>query len=178
MPLTRRDLLAAVLTVAALLVPQASPARSASADVLAPTHVADVDVVAVADGDTVHVLLDGVRTRVRLSRIDAPEHRQAFGQRSEQSLRELVWKKRARMHWSERDRHGRPIVTLIVDGQDASVEQVRRGFAWVYRAYSQDAELLRLEQEARAARRGLWADADPVPPWEWRKSHPRGAPVE
>lgn len=49
-------------------------------------------------------------------------------------------------------------------------ELVRAGLAWWYRHYApRDRELERLEAQARAARRGLWADKDPVPPWEWRK---------
>ena len=58
---------------------------------------------------------------------------------------------------------------MTVDGLDVSEEQVRRGMAWVYRTYSKDPQLLRLEADAREARLGLWADATPVPPWEWRR---------
>jgi endonuclease YncB( thermonuclease family) len=50
---------------------------------------------------------------------------------------------------------------------------VRRGAAWVFRRYSRDPSLLRLEGEARAARRGLWAlpEAERAPPWEWRAAN-------
>jgi len=106
---------------------------------------------------------------LRLARIDAPEHRQAWGQRAEQSLRQLVWKKQVHIEWREVDRNGRPIVTMTVDGLDVSEEQVRRGMAWVYRAYSKDPQLLRIEADAREARLGLWADTAPLPPWEWRR---------
>lgn len=58
---------------------------------------------------------------------------------------------------------------MTVDGVDVGEEQVRRGMAWVYRTYSKDPQLLRLEADAREARLGLWADATPVPPWEWRR---------
>jgi micrococcal nuclease len=134
-------------------------------------EVASADVVAVSDGDTVHLMLNGRRTRVRLAQVDAPEHGQPFGRRSEQSLRDLVWKKTVVLRWSEIDRHGRPIVTITtVAGLDVGEEQVRRGMAWVYRRYSRDATLLRLESEARDERRGLWADPHAVPPWEWRRS--------
>lgn len=137
-------------------------------------EVASAEVVAVSDGDTLHVMLNGIRTRVRLAKVDAPEHGQPFGRRSEQSLRELVWKRTVVLGWREVDRHGRPIVTINVDGLDVSEEQVRRGMAWVYRRYSRDATLLGLEGEAREKRRGLWADPHAVPPWEWRRS--KGTP--
>ena len=148
------------LAIAAALLTQNATAQQA----------ANVEAVAVSDGDTLHVVLGEARVRVRLSRIDAPEHGQAFGRRSEQSLRELVGRKTVLMTWRTSDRHGRPIATIEVDGMDVSREQVRRGMAWVYRRYSRDEDLLRIEQEARDARRGLWSDPHAIAPWEWRRS--------
>lgn len=136
---------------------------------LAPVRTAEVEITSVADGDTVSTYLDGQPVRLRLAAIDAPERGQPWGRRATQSLRELVWKKRVQIEWREVDRYGRPIVTIRVDGRDVSAEQVRRGMAWVFRRYSNDPMLLALEQEARAAKRGLWADPKPVPPWEWRR---------
>ena len=64
---------------------------------------------------------------------------------------------------------------ILPDGRNLNRELVRAGLAWWYRRYApHDAELEALEAEARAARRGLWADPHPVPPWEWR----RGAVTE
>jgi len=137
-------------------------------------HAADVVVTGVSDGDTVTAIIDGRSMRLRLSRIDAPEHRQAWGQRAEQSLRELVWKKPVHIEWRDVDRNGRPIVTMTVNGLDVSEEQVRRGMAWVYRAYSKDPRLLGLEALARESRLGLWTDESPVPPWEWRRLQREG----
>ena len=58
-----------------------------------------------------------------------------------------------------------------------NTEQVRRGMAWVYRQYSKDRARYALESDARAARRGLWADSQPAPPWEWRKMATGQAPM-
>jgi micrococcal nuclease len=58
--------------------------------------------------------------------------------------------------------------------QNLSHELVRAGFAWWFRRYSSDATLEALEAEARAARRGLWADPNAVPPWEWRAAVRQG----
>ncbi len=134
----------------------------------------DVLVTGVSDGDTVTAMIDGRPMRLRLSRIDAPEHRQAWGQRAEQSLRELVWKKLVHIEWREVDRNGRPIVMMTVEGLDVSEEQVRRGMAWVYRAYSKDARLLGLKALARESRLGLWTDESPLPPREWRRLQREG----
>ena len=141
----------------------------AAAEAAQPVHSIEVVVTGISDGDTAKVELGGKSVRLRLARIDAPEHEQDWGNRSEQSLRELVYKKLVRIEWRKVDRNGRPIVTMTVGGIDVSTEQVRRGMAWVYRAYSMDQELLRLEANAREAKLGLWADPAPVPPWEWRR---------
>ena len=52
---------------------------------------------------------------------------------------------------------------------DVNQELVAQGYAWVYRKYSKDAELLRLEAEAQQKGLGLWAEPNPIPPWEWRR---------
>ena len=104
----------------------------AAAEAAQPVHSIEVVVTGISDGDTAKVELDGKSVRLRLARIDAPEHEQAWGNRSEQSLRELVYKKLVRIEWREVDRNGRPIVTMTVGGMDVSTEQVRRGMAWVW----------------------------------------------
>lgn len=128
-------------------------------------------VTGVADGDTLYANVDGHSIRIRLAQIDAPEKAQAFGRRSEQSLRELVGKRQVELTWKSLDRYGRPIAQVSVDGLDVNAEQVRRGFAWVFRRYSNDAALIALEEQARSASLGLWADPSPISPWDWRARH-------
>lgn len=125
-------------------------------------------VVGVSDGDTLTVLDGQQQIKVRLAEIDAPEKKQPFGARSKQSLSDLCFGKQAEIRAQARDRYGRTVARVTCAGVDANAEQVRRGMAWVYRQYARDKALYVLEAEARADRRGLWADSDPVPPWEWR----------
>ena len=106
-------------------------------------------VTGVADGDTLYANVDGHSIRIRLAQIDAPEKAQAFGRRSEQSLRELVGKKQVELAWKSLDRYGRPIAQVSVDGLDVNAEQVRRGFAWVFRRYSKTQRCLRLNLRLR-----------------------------
>lgn len=128
-------------------------------------------VVAVADGDTLTVLRDREQIKARLVEIDAPEKAQPFGNRSKQSLSDLCFGKTATLADQGKDRYKRTLARVTCDGLDANAEQVRRGMAWVYRKYApKDSPLYAVEIEAKAARRGLWADAEPMPPWEWR--HP------
>ncbi len=74
------------------------------------------------------------------------------------------------MQAGDLDRYGRTVAeVLLPDGRSLNREQVKAGFAWWYRRYAPDDDTLaQLEADAKAAKRGLWADADPVPPWEWR----------
>lgn len=124
----------------------------------------------ISDGDTFYMVIDGKSTRLRLAEVDAPEKKQSFGRRSEQSLRALLGERPITVTWDKVDRYGRPIVQVYAEGIDVNAEQVGRGFAWVYRRYAKNPRLYVLENGARLERRGLWADPSPVEPWIWRKA--------
>ena len=133
------------------------------------------NVVGVADGDTITVLdADKVQHKIRLAGIDAPEKKQAFGNRSKESLSDLVFDKTVNVETEKRDRYGRQVGKVLVNGQDVNLVQVERGMAWFYRQYQReqspnDRRLYEAaEDAARADKRGLWRDADPMPPWEFR----------
>src|SRR5215510_9090601 len=128
-------------------------------------------VVKVSDGDTLTVLVERKQVKVRLIEIDAPESKQAFGQRSRQSLGEMCAGELATVNYSSRDKYGRVLGRVQCKGLDANAEQVRRGMAWVYDRYVTDRGLYALQNEARAAHVGLWADKHPTAPWDWRKQH-------
>lgn len=106
---------------------------------------------------------------MRLVDIDAPEKGQAFGQRSEQFLSDLCFKKPAVVKPKTRDRFGRTVARVECDGADASLEQVTAGVARIFDRYLKDRGLYTVPGEAREAKRGLWAGSAPAPPWEWRK---------
>lgn len=126
-------------------------------------------VVGVADGDTVTVLSSGnIQTRIRLFQIDAPEKAQSMGQKSKASLSELVYGKTVTVNVETLDRYGRTVGTLIQNGVDINLEQIRRGMAWVYRQYARDPHYFEAEETARAQHAGLWAESNPTPPWVFR----------
>lgn len=129
-------------------------------------------VIGVMDGDTIELLADGRPVRIRLAQIDAPERRQPFGTRAKQHLVALAYQRSATVQESGRDRYGRIIGTVLIDGQNVNRAMVAAGLAWAYRRYLTDAAVLDLEHDARAARRGLWVDPAPVPPWNWRRPMP------
>src|SRR5690349_17564434 len=134
-------------------------------------------VVGIVDGDTLTVLDEARRQpRVRLAEIDTPEARQPYGSRARQALSDLAFGKFVRVVVQDTDRYGRTVGRVYAGPVDVNAEMVRQGAAWVYRQYSRDSSLLRLEQEAREARRGLWAlpEAERAPPWEWRAAERGG----
>ena len=131
-------------------------------------------VVSIQDGDTLTVLVSREQIRVRLTEIDAPEHNQPFGTRSRQSLGELCANRDARVRVMGKDRYGRTLGRVVCSTVDANAEQVRRGMAWVFDHYVTDRSLYAVQDEAREARRGLWADQNPVPPWKWRERRRAG----
>ena len=128
-------------------------------------------VVGVIDGDTIEVLHNQHPERIRLSGIDCPEKRQAFGQRAKQAASELVFGKEVTIQTHGKDKYKRTLADVILpDGTNVNHELVQNGWCWWYRKYAPgDLVLERLESEAREARKGLWVDPQPVPPWEWRK---------
>ncbi len=128
-------------------------------------------VVRVLDGDTIEVLHNQHPERIRLHGIDCPEKGQAYGQNAKHAASDLVFGKEVTLHAFGKDKYGRTIGDVILpDGMNANQELVKQGWCWWYRKYAPgDMVLERLETEAREAKRGLWADPHPVPPWEWRK---------
>lgn len=127
-------------------------------------------VVGVADGDTLTILAAGnQRHRIRLAEIDAPESGQAFGRSSKQLLSDLCFGVDAAVRVEDIDRYQRVVGRVHCREADANAELVEAGLAWVYTRYARDRHLFALEAQARAARRGLWADPDPVAPWDFRR---------
>jgi endonuclease YncB( thermonuclease family) len=135
-------------------------------------------VVGIADGDTL-TLLDQARIqhRIRIDGIDAPERTQPFGQRARQSLSDLAQGRSARAECPKSDRYGRAVCRVFVNGVDVGLEQVRRGLAWHYVKYAHEqspqarVDYALAQEQARAARSGLWTVAAPVPPWDYRREH-------
>ena len=127
-------------------------------------------VVAIADGDTLTVLTEGrEQVRVRLSDIDTPERGQPWGTRARQRLSELAFGQEVQVTIRDMDRYGRVVGRVWTGTTDVNAAMVRDGAAWLYRRHSEDPGLLKLEAEAKSARRGLWGlpEAERTPPWEW-----------
>jgi len=128
-------------------------------------------VVGVHDGDTISGL-DKSKTqyKIRLDAIDAPELGQPYGQASKRALSEKVFGKDVVMVPKTKDRYGRTVGHVMVEGRDVNLAMLEAGMAWHYEHYDHNKRLAEAENPARAAKKGLWADGNALPPWEWRKS--------
>jgi endonuclease YncB( thermonuclease family) len=140
-------------------------------------------VVGVSDGDTITVLDDQKRQhKIRLDGIDAPESNQDFGNRSKQSLSDLVFGKTVTVTSAKKDRYGRVLGKVSLDGRNINLEQINRGMAWFYRYYARElppedaVEYEKAENVARASKIGLWTDPSPTPPWDFRRGKTAKAP--
>jgi endonuclease YncB( thermonuclease family) len=136
-----------------------------------PNAVFTARVVKITDGDTISVRAGGKDAqKVRLVEIDTPEGDQPYGGEARQALATLISGREVRIESHGADDYRRILGRVFVGDLDVNAELVRRGAAWVYRRYSDDPELIALECEARAEKRGLWAlpASDRVPPWKWR----------
>lgn len=128
-------------------------------------------VVAVLDGDIIEVLFGNRRERIRLNGIDCPETGQAYGINAKQATSELVFDKEVTLQTHGKDQYGRTIAdVLLPDGTNVNQQLVREGWCWWYQKHApKDHALRQSEQEAKAAKRGLWNDPDPLPPWVYRR---------
>ncbi len=132
----------------------------------------DAYVIAVIDGDTVLVLRDKQKLKLRLADIDAPEKAQPYGKQSTEYLKSRVNKKVVQVESRAVDQYGRTVATIKLDGADINQEQVRQGMAWEYSFHHRDQTFIALQHEAQQAKRGLWQQQSPQAPWVWRKQNP------
>lgn len=130
-------------------------------------------VTKVVDGDTLDVQLQSGLIRIRLHGIDAPERSQPHGKDAAALLTRLVLHKEVQIEPFQQDRYERLIGVVYVGQKNVNAELIRLGQAWAYRRYMRkaDADLCKFEEDARRAKRGLWAAStqDITAPWEWRK---------
>ena len=128
-------------------------------------------VVSVSDGDTISVMRTGRAVKVRLHGIDCPEKKQPYGTRAKRFTSDMAFGMEVEIRVQTTDRYGRIVGEVILpDGLSLNKQLVYLGLAWWYRKYApNDRTLKALEEGARAEKKGLWADKNPVPPWEWRQ---------
>jgi micrococcal nuclease len=127
-------------------------------------------IIAIVDGDTFDILIDGKPVRVRMNAIDAPEKKQDYYSQSKQALANLSFGKTAIIIEHGHDRYKRLIADLLVNNQNINYKMVELGMAWHFKKYSSDPQLAAIENLARKNRTGLWSMYSPTAPWDYRAS--------
>jgi endonuclease YncB( thermonuclease family) len=139
----------------------------------------------IPDGDTISVVTDqGKKIRVRFLGIDTPETKQLHGPESQKTLENMIRAAgyKVELRYQKTDQYDRAVALVYANGKNLNLEQIKNGSAWYYRQFAKDlravdpsapAAFEEAEKEARSQRLGLWKDANPQAPWDWRKEHPR-----
>lgn len=130
-------------------------------------------VVGVLDGDSLIMRTDGGEEHtVRLFGIDTPERGQPHADRARSALLQMVSRQTVNVVHIDTDNFNRIVGTVYLGDNNINLAMVNAGHAWWFQRYApHERQLQAAEQAARAAGKGLWAQAEPVPPWEWRRRH-------
>lgn len=128
-------------------------------------------VISIADGDTVTVLTNAnEQVKIRIYGIDCPEKKQAFGAKAKQFLSSLIFGQVVMIQPLGKDLYGRTIARITCEGRDIGLTMIQYGYAWWYQQYAKkEIDYKKAQSKAKEQQLGLWADANPVEPWKFRK---------
>lgn len=126
-------------------------------------------VLRITDGDTIVVQQNNKQFRVRLVNIDAPERGQPYGRWATNKLKAIINNRPVTVRYQKKDQYNRILGRVYTAEGEVNREMVSQGAAWVYKRYNSDDALPALQNDAKANKRGLWQETNPVPPWEWRR---------
>ena len=140
---------------------------------VSPCHAWQARVVTVTDGDTITVepLAGGQSVKIRLHGIDAPERKQPAGESARGFVFDVALYQVVEVEEKDRDRYGRVVAVIRLPSSESLQELLlKSGFAWVWPQYCRNCQNWeKLQTEAQKNGCGLWANPDPIPPWEWRR---------
>jgi micrococcal nuclease len=143
-------------------------------------------VIKVSDGDTITMRdAGGTNLKIRLYGIDAPETEKSnkktghiskagqwYGEEAFRALETRIYHRKVTVEVTDRDRYNRLVALVWLAGKNINQEMVAEGYAWAYKQYLDTpyaSEFIRLEEDARRNRLGLWSRNNPQPPWEFRR---------
>jgi endonuclease YncB( thermonuclease family) len=131
-----------------------------------------VKVVSISDGDTFTAInKDNLQLKIRVFGIDAPEKKQAFGNKSREFLSSLIFGKSITIDVQSKDGYGRYLAYVYSpEGKDVSLLMIHEGMAWHFTKYDNNGVYEAAQTLAKKAKRGLWADPSPVAPWDFRSN--------
>ena len=104
-----------------------------------------------------------------MDRIDAPESQQEYGKEATEYLKRRIYGKTVKVEWERRDKYGRTLGVVFLEGNDINLEMVATGNAWHYSYHDKTPAYAAAEKDARANGRGLWAKPSPENPYDFRR---------
>ena len=126
-------------------------------------------VVTVHEGDRLTIRHDGRNETIYIKDIDCPELKQAYGKQAKQAISAYVGSRDVVVRALKRSRNGVGTAEILLqDGRNIGHELLKEGLAWARPDGGQDQRLEEMEQLAKAERKGLWSDPNPVAPWKWK----------
>ena len=124
--------------------------------------------IRVSDGDTITIMYNGEKVRVRLYGIDAPEKGQDFSKKASSFVYDLCQNKQVRVEVKGTDQYKRVLGVVYAGSVNVNEELLKNGLAWRYK-YNKDKHYLELQNQAKSKKLGLWSDKNPIDPWQYRK---------
>jgi len=126
-------------------------------------------VVTVYEGDRLTIRHDGRNETIYIKNIDCPELKQAYGKQAKHAIAAYVGSRDVMVRALKRGRNGLGAAAILLqDGRNVGHELLKEGLAWARPEKGQDQSLEDMEQLAKAERKGLWSDSNPVAPWKWK----------
>lgn len=136
------------------------------------SNIHSVKLSRVIDGDTIEVIKNGGKIKVRLYGIDCPEDGQAFGGQAKKIMQQITFDRNIKIKIIDYDKYGRAVAVVYVDNKNANEAMLKGGYAWVYTKYCKADfcnDWKAYEQKAQKYKKGLWQQLPYEPPWEWRR---------
>jgi micrococcal nuclease len=126
-------------------------------------------VITVIDGNTLEISTNDNETyKVLLFGIDSPELGQEYGEKAKRFLEKLILEKNISVEIQGKDRLGNRLGTILIDNKDLRLELLEEGLAWTAERQPLE-DLEAIKEKARLKRKGLWKEAEPTPPWIYRR---------
>lgn len=128
-------------------------------------------VIKVSDGDTITILKNNEKTKIRLYGIDAPEKAQSYGIKSLDVLNKMIFNKIVEVEVKNKDRYGRLVGVIYFNNTNINLHMIETGNAWWYKQYAKnEIEYKKAEERAKERKVGLWNGSNFISPWEYRKN--------
>lgn len=130
-------------------------------------------VLIVHEGDRLTIHHPGRKDMVFLREVDCPELTQPYGKQAKHASAAYIANREVVVRNKKHNQQGRITADILLpDGRQIAHELIKEGLAWVQPGSVHDQALRDMEELARASKKGLWSEPNPIPPWKWKSTRP------